>query len=250
MRYQTPHGEVGMAIIIHGKKVREFPHTDENTYFWAKNGTEYSVQFWNYTDRRVEVVATVDGLDIIKGRVGDYRTQTGYVIDAHSKPQPIPGFKVNSSTAARFTFGSPEGSYAALMEKPNNIGVIGAAFFVERQRPMPKFDHGLFLNSSGSSPASFGGGMIKGGGATRGASVGTGFGQSTDFHTSKTSFTRDNEHTPTAILSMNYHSQERLAQMGIDIRRRPAVQVASAPNPFPGANEGCPVPPGWNGQRG
>ena len=65
MEQITPNGIVGMAVVIHGKEVREFPHIDSKNYIWARQGTEYSIAVWNHTDRRVEVVITVDGLDII-----------------------------------------------------------------------------------------------------------------------------------------------------------------------------------------
>ncbi len=241
MRYQTQLGEVGMAVMVHGKEIAEYPHSDGKTYVWAKKGTEYSIVVWNNTNHRVEVVVTVDGLDIIKGRVGDYRKMTGYVIDAHRKPQPIPGFKLDGNSAARFTFGSPEGSYAALMDRPNDIGVIGAAFFIER-RPLP-----VYREYDGDGPFTFGGGMR--GGSTRSASVGTEFGRKTDFVTTTTSFVRENPETPMALLALYYHTVERLREIGIDVRK-PTLQVAdNSPNPFPGSTDGCVPPSNWNPRR-
>jgi len=237
MRYQSLFGEVGIAVMVHGKEIAEFPHGDGKTYVWAKNGTEYSIVNWNYTDFRVEMVITVDGLDIINGKVGDYRTVRGYVIDSRTKPKPIPGFKLDGNSAARFKFGSPEGSYAALMDKPINIGVIGAAFFIERPQ-IP-----VYRGNGGGNSYSYGD-VMRGGGGTLGASVGTEFGRKTDFFTSTTSFIRENPE-PMALLALYYHTAERLKEMGIDVHR-PHLQVAdSSPNPFPGSTDGCKPPPNW-----
>lgn len=242
MRFQTSNGEVGMAVMIHGKEVDEFPHGDK-TYLWAREGTEYSIVVWNFTSGRVEVVVTVDGLDILKGLTGDFRTQKGYVIGARQKPEAIPGFRLDGDRAARFTFGAPGDTYAALTHRPNNIGVIGAAFFVERPTSPPPVFRG-FGNQT------FGGGMTLGGDVTRGGpSIGTSFGREVGFHTGTTTFTRANPTIPDALLVLHYETKERLRQMGIDVDRRPLPQVATGPNPFPGSADGCQPPDGWRPRR-
>ncbi len=244
MERQTQYGPVGIGIVVHGNEIREFPHNG-NTFVWANPGSEYSIVGWNFTNRRVEVVITVDGLDILTGKTGDYKTQRGYVINAGTKPRPIPGFRLDNQSVARFTFGAPEGSYAALTDRPNNIGVIGAAFFAERPRPTFRGDFPFNLNETR---------RYRGGGLeslsfnsttkSAGASVGTEFGKRTDFGTTETSFIRESPNTPLAVLALHYHTKTRLREFGIDVDR-PAPQIA---NPFPGAaGDGCAPPAGWKG---
>lgn len=247
MKNQISGSDVGMAVVIHGKEVAEFPHSDGNTYIWAKDGTEYSVVVWNRTNGRVEVVITVDGLDILGGKTGDYRTQGGYVIAANSKPNPIPGFRLDGDNVARFIFGTPEKSYAALTDRPNNIGVIGAAFFTE-QPPRPAFSPVGFSSPYDDLSGYLYKGMCKGGSAessVRSASVGTGFGRKTNYHTTGTNFVRKSSSVPSAILALHYQDRQTLRSLGIDLRNRPKLKVATTPTPFPAA-DGCPPPPGWN----
>lgn len=241
MKVSTAYGQIGLGIQVHGKEAREFPH-DGNTFVWARPGTEYSIVAWNYTDRRVEVVITVDGLDIIAGKIGNYTEQRGYVISAQTKPRAIPGFRLSEHEVARFKFSAPGDSYAALTDRPNNIGVIGAAFFAERvYRPIFR-DSALFSfrdNMRGGGLESFG---LNSKGVV--PSVGTEFGRRTEFETQTTSFVRENHNVPLAVLALHYHTKERLRELGVDVDR-PTPQVA---NPFPALpGDGCTPPPNWKG---
>lgn len=246
MKCKTTFGEVGMAVVIHGKEVGEFPHTDGKTYLWARNGIEYGIAAWNFTNRRVEVVITVDGLDIIGGKTGDYKTQTGYVINNHYKPEMIPGFRLDENHAAHFVFGAPEKSYAALTDRPNNIGVIGAAFFIEKQMP-PMMASSPVVSFRGLDDDSLFCSMEDSIEEETGPSLGTAFGRETEFVTSKTHFLRETPQNPMAILELQYRTKEELQKMGVNLnKKQQAMIVAGSPNPFPGKADGCPPPAGWN----
>lgn len=247
MRTILGAGEVGMAVVIHGREIPEYPHQGD-TYVMARHGTEYGLQFWNFTNSRIEVVCTVDGLNILTGKVGDWQTQRGYVVDAHSKPQVIPGFRLDERAAAQFRFGGVDASYAARMGQPTNVGVIGAAIFRERERfPTLAF----YSRTLGGGSDTFGatkGGNFESRGAMRGApDMGTEFGRKVDFRTGNTTFERKSSH-PDALLTLQYRSEATLRDLGIDIRR-PPVSVAEQPNPFPGST-GCVPPEGWDPRHG
>jgi hypothetical protein len=84
----------------------------------------------NATDARFEIVASVDGLDVIDGRPAD-PVRRGYLIDPHGV-LAIDGFRTSDDAVAAFRFGRVADSYAAQTGSDRNVGVIGLAIFAER----------------------------------------------------------------------------------------------------------------------
>ncbi len=108
------------------------------SYVIGEHGQRYIIQVQNQTGNRVEVVATVDGLDVIDGRPGSYR-KNGYVVDPFATVQ-IDGFRRSSETVASFRFGSVAESYAERKGEGRNVGVIGVALFDEAGSAWPWTD--------------------------------------------------------------------------------------------------------------
>jgi len=101
-------------------------------------GARYTLRFRNLSDRSYEVIATVDGLDVLNGKPGSLRNG-GYVL----RPQQvldIEGFRKSQSEVAAFRFAAPGRAYAANTEAGDvrNIGVIGAALFELEQPEAPR----------------------------------------------------------------------------------------------------------------
>ena len=101
-------------------------------------GARYTLRFRNLSDRSYEVIATVDGLDVLNGKPGSLRNG-GYVL----RPQQvldIEGFRKSQSDVAAFRFAAPGRAYAANTEAGDvrNIGVIGAALFELEQPEAPR----------------------------------------------------------------------------------------------------------------
>jgi hypothetical protein len=94
-------------------------------------GERYSLAVENRTGQRYEVVATVDGLDVLDGEDGSY-SKRGYLINAYSSVE-IDGFRRSEAEVAAFRLGDVARSYAASKGKARNVGVIGFALFAERQ---------------------------------------------------------------------------------------------------------------------
>jgi len=253
---RTEMGNVGFAVVVHGREVDEFPHSDDRTYVWAKHGVEYSIVVWNFTSQRVEAVISVDGIDACSGKTADHRTDGGYIIPARTKVQPIPGFRLSDEAVANFTFGAPEAAYAALTDRPANIGVIGVAFYPEFKPPYMSrpCDAGPYLSNSprkmGSHQKFCDDSFVKGA-SSKGPSAGTEFGRESEHRVTRVHFIRDNQTSPLTVLALGYETKERLREMGIDIYRRAHRPVATpAPTPFPGSADGCTPPPGWGPRRG
>jgi hypothetical protein len=91
----------------------------------------YNVRIENRTDRRVEAVLTVDGRGAVSGRLGNFVNERGYLVPPHGSVL-VDGFRQSLAQAAAFRFSRPEESYSSRMGTPENVGIVGVAFFSER----------------------------------------------------------------------------------------------------------------------
>ncbi|HEY2518089.1 MAG TPA: hypothetical protein VGI39_44770 [Polyangiaceae bacterium] len=105
-------------------------HVGDRTYVVGTEGERYSIVISNHTARRFEAVTTVDGLDVINGRAGNFENR-GYLLMPHASLE-IDGFRQSSDAVAAFRFAKVRDSYAAQTGDARNVGVIGIAFFGER----------------------------------------------------------------------------------------------------------------------
>ncbi|NUP07615.1 MAG: hypothetical protein HOW73_16325 [Polyangiaceae bacterium] len=94
-------------------------------------GERYTIVIDSHVPARLEVVVSVDGLDVLDGREANFKKR-GYIIDPHGSIE-IDGFRQSMDTVAAFRFGAVQNSYAS--EKhgdTRNVGVIGVALFHEQ----------------------------------------------------------------------------------------------------------------------
>jgi hypothetical protein len=94
------------------------------------SGDRYMIQIKNYTAGRFEIVASVDGLDVLDGDDGGFDNR-GYLVSPWST-LTIEGFRESHETVRAFRFGDVETGYAVRRGKGRNVGVIGVAVFEER----------------------------------------------------------------------------------------------------------------------
>ncbi|HUF62175.1 MAG TPA: hypothetical protein VMN36_08885 [Verrucomicrobiales bacterium] len=96
-------------------------------------GSPYRVVLRNRTGNALELVVSVDGLDVIDGRTASYRKR-GYLVDGGDTLE-IAGFRTSMDEVAGFRFSSVSESYAAQRHgDTRNVGVIGVALFHEPGR--------------------------------------------------------------------------------------------------------------------
>jgi hypothetical protein len=100
------------------------------TLIIGDDGQRYRIVVHNATAARFEVVASVDGLDVIDGGPAD-PGRRGYIVDPRGV-LTIDGFRTSDATVAAFRFGRVAESYAAQTVGDRNVGVIGMAIFRER----------------------------------------------------------------------------------------------------------------------
>jgi hypothetical protein len=96
----------------------------------GEDGERYRIVVHNPTDLRFEIVASVDGLDVMDGRPAD-PGRRGYLIDPRGT-LTIDGFRTSDAAVAAFRFGRVAESYAAQTVGDRNVGVVGMAIFAER----------------------------------------------------------------------------------------------------------------------
>lgn len=94
-------------------------------------GERYSIVIENRSAERYEVVASVDGLDVLDGEEAS-PSKRGYLVSGYSSIE-IDGFRRSESEVAAFRLGDVSGSYAARKGRARNVGVVGVAVFDERR---------------------------------------------------------------------------------------------------------------------
>jgi hypothetical protein len=96
----------------------------------GQQGRRYSIVLRNKTNLRLEIVLSVDGLDVLDGGKASTR-KPGYVIAPRSELK-VDGFRQSTESVAAFRFGAVGESYSAeKYHSTRNVGVIGLAVFNE-----------------------------------------------------------------------------------------------------------------------
>ena len=239
----TPAFAIGSLVdvdIVDRSQNELLPVYQQRGTAWVagRPGSRYAVRLSNRSGARVMVVLSVDGVNAVTGETAGLG-QVGYVLMPGQSTE-ITGWRKSLTEAAAFYFTALPDSYAARTDRPDNVGVIGAAVFRERER-VPEVSRrsydsaepGLAQNAdrargaaeSSASPAP----AAKAAGSLRDERLGTGHGEREYMPTSQTSFERASDR-PNEVVRLRYDSHERLLASGV-IRPRRAPWV---PEPFPG----------------
>ena len=123
-------GSISIALVDEVGRTLPGYHAGGRAMVVGNDGARYRIAVRNGTTARFEVVASVDGLDVIDGNPAD-PNRRGYIIDPHGV-LVIDGFRTSDSSVAAFRFGKVADSYAAQTSGDRNVGVVGFAIFAER----------------------------------------------------------------------------------------------------------------------
>ena len=94
-------------------------------------GRSYTIVVRNRSKSSLEIVASVDGLDVMDGKSATY-AKRGYLV-APGGTLEIDGFRTSRETVAAFNFSSVANSYANMRHgDTRNVGVIGIAVFTQK----------------------------------------------------------------------------------------------------------------------
>jgi hypothetical protein len=242
-------GQVGNVDILTRADGRVLPVYDKDGRRWIVGapGQEYAIRVCNTTAARVLAVMSVDGVNVVSGETAS-PSQAGYVLDAWECTE-INGWRKSLSSIAAFYFTELPDSYAARTGRPDNVGVIGVAFFRERPQPVAWKDAPRIAPSSAAEPSTrqeAQSGSAAAGGRLEAerkkaynladaaspapmAKIGTGHGRNEHSVVQTTRFERESA-TPNETIAFQYDRRENLIAMGI--LAPPAVARSS--NPFPG----------------
>ncbi|MBA2543004.1 MAG: hypothetical protein H0V17_25410 [Deltaproteobacteria bacterium] len=123
-------GSIGIALVDEAGRTLNGYMAQGRALIVGNDGARYRIAVRNGTTARFEIVASVDGLDVIDGKPGD-PNRRGYIVN----PQDtliIDGFRTSDANVAAFRFGRVADSYAAQTSGDRNVGVVGFAIFAER----------------------------------------------------------------------------------------------------------------------
>jgi hypothetical protein len=123
-------GSISIALVDEAGRTLPGYHANGRALVVGNDGARYRIVVRNGTTARFEVVASVDGLDVIDGKPAD-PGRRGYLVDPHGV-LVIDGFRTSDSSVAAFRFGKVADSYAAQTSGDRNVGVVGFAIFAER----------------------------------------------------------------------------------------------------------------------
>ena len=123
-------GKVSFSVVDDQGNPLPIYRVADQYYLAAQQGQSYQLSYENHTGKTYEVVASVDGLDVLDGQAAS-RSKGGYVLKPYST-LTIEGFRKSDSAVASFTFSRPDDAYAANSDhgSKDNTGIIGTAIYV------------------------------------------------------------------------------------------------------------------------
>src|ERR1044071_5561419 len=164
-------------------------------------------------------VGSVDGVNIVSGETAA-TDQNGYVL-APWQNFVINGWRTSLQTTNAFYFTTVADSYAARTGRPDDLGVIGFAFFREKPPIREKapccawWDRGDSAqkraqeSDSAAAPAA----KAEGGLSQRDERIGTGYGRSEYSQVDTTTFEQASA-SPNEMLTLYYDSYQNLCKKG------------------------------------
>lgn len=242
------HSYTSLSLIVKSKHPAvEYQHKGQ-TFVEGRAGSDFDIKVTNHSNYRVLAIISVDGLSVIDGEVAG-QNSPGYIVEANSTIS-IPGWKLNGTSVAKFTFSGKKESYSQLSSgTTQNCGVIGVMVWSEQPQAISKK---MVINYG--PPANWGDGKVYPmssiarsndptmamAQAASTNNIGTQFGEQAEFNTALGSFVKG------AILEtlvLYYDDAQGLKARGIKIERNAREALDQVPNPFPAGN--CTPPSGW-----
>jgi hypothetical protein len=242
-------GHLGSVEIVSRPDGRLLPAYPKDGQRWVVGtpGQEYGIRVCNTTGHRVLAVMSVDGVNVVSGETAS-PAQSGYVLSAHECAD-INGWRKNNASTAAFYFTELPDAYAARTGRPENVGVVGVAFFRERPPRIAWKDTPARVAASpaessarqdaadasataegraGNAPAARREMAADAPAPAPMAKIGTGHGRREWSPVETTRFERESS-APDETVAINYDRRENLVAMGI---LQPS-SIARSPNPFP-----------------
>lgn len=145
-------GMLSFSVINDQDKALPLVREGQNYFLKAKDGQSYQLHYENHSDKTFEIVASVDGLDVLTGQEAS-KYASGYVLHPHQSLN-IEGFRKSDSSVASFTFGKPDESYAANSQHGSidNTGIIGTVIY---ELEAPEIEEAKAVSQYAQPPEAF-----------------------------------------------------------------------------------------------
>jgi len=146
-------GKISFSVVDDRGNGLTLYRADQQYFLAGKNGQSYQLRYENHTGKTYEVVASVDGLDVITGRQAS-RHNAGYVLEPY-KTLDIEGFRKSHDAVASFTFSQPKDAYAANTAHGSiqNTGVIGTVVYELKVPEVKQLSNSQYAPAPNAFPA-------------------------------------------------------------------------------------------------
>jgi|SoiMethySBSTD1v2_1073268.scaffolds.fasta_scaffold60885_2 hypothetical protein len=224
-----------MEILVDGRPLSLLTGNG-STYVEAAKNREYSIRLTNRSAARVAVALSVDGLNVIDAKRTSAREARKWILDPW-QTITLDGWQVSSESARRFVFTTEDKSYGAWLGRTGDLGVVSAAFFREKARPIAPAAP-IEKQRSADAPAPSGErptiqseaeGRFK-----KDEYAATGIGREVNHRVVEVDF--DEEATPARVLTYRYEYRDALVRLGVLPDDRPLARreraTGFAPDPY------------------
>src|SRR5262245_11835683 len=212
-----------MEILVDGRPLTLLAGSN-STYVEALKEREYSIRLTNRTGARVAAALSVDGLNVIDAKRTSAREARKWILDPWQSIT-LDGWQVSSSTARRFVFTTEEKSYGAWLGRTGDLGIVSAAFFRERPRPIappaPVEKERLRVLPQSEAPEARQRDAAAEG-MKKDEYAATGIGRAVDHSVIEVEF--DEEATPARVLTYRYEYRDALVRLGVLPDSRPLAR--------------------------
>jgi hypothetical protein len=106
-----------LEVLVKGKPVQEFIH-ESKSFIEARENTEYTLRFRNNSWKKVMAIFSVDGVEVLKGKVAA-NAENGYIVQPFSSIE-VKGYRIDDKTVAAFKFSRGPQSYAVVVGGETN----------------------------------------------------------------------------------------------------------------------------------
>ena len=200
-------GGFGLAVLVDDQERPEYAARG-TVYVEAIRGANYSLRVTNPTPYRVGVALSVDGLNTIDAKHTDSRTAAKWILEPYGSTV-ISGWQVNDRTSRRFFFTGEKDSYGAALGQTENLGVIEAVFYRERQRRITVIAPRAEESNKQAAPSSAGAAAVP----PSDDYAGTGMGGRTRHEVELVDI--ELEKVPAASVRIRYEFRSQLVKLGV-----------------------------------
>lgn len=215
-------GSAGEAVEVrirsdNGSELPFYPvaaqQPNRKAYAEARKGDQYSIVVRNLLNRRVGIVAAVDGRNIITGKKSLLKNdERMYILEPYGVGE-FKGWRTGGDRVNRFYFTTAADSYAAAFSDESAMGVIAIAVYPEVERYEPPVEMYRDSSSSPILPPSMRKKAVAADRSSKSTGAGTGYGREEYSPVRNVVF----EPEPTALekIYIKYEWRETLCRKGI-----------------------------------